>query len=65
MFDYIKQILEETDTTDKKNFKGTTPTLATANIFQNDDPDTEEEAEEFHSQVAQLLFLCKQAQPDI
>ena len=68
MFDYIKQILNEVDSSNK-DFSGTALTPATANIFRNDDIDAElletKEADAFHSQVARLLFLVKRAQPDI
>ena len=67
MFDYIQQILNELDPT-HHNFRGTALTPTTTNIFCNDNIDTEalskEEAKEFHSHVAKLLFILKRARPD-
>jgi hypothetical protein len=49
--------------------KGTAPSPAANHLFQVNENDPillgEDEAEYFHHTVAQLLFLCKRARPDI
>ena len=51
------------------DMKGTSPTPAANYLFNVNDSDpvllNETEAEFFHHTVAQLLFLCKRARPDI
>ena len=68
MFDYIKQILNKVDWSNN-DFSRTALTPATANISRNYGIDTKllepKEADTFHSQVARLLFLVKQARQDI
>lgn len=66
MEDYIKEILEGLP----PKMDGIAVTPATTNLFiVNDDVNVEklceEDAIKFHRETAKLLFLCKQARPDI
>jgi hypothetical protein len=65
MEDYINSILDEAP----EDMKGTAPSPAANHLFQVNEVDPiflgEHEAEYFHHTVAQLLFLCKRARPDI
>jgi hypothetical protein len=65
MEDYIQSVLDGLP----NDMDGDSPTTAPNHHFEvnNDDPtplDTET-ADMFHHNVAQLLFLCKPARPDI
>jgi len=52
-----------------KDMQGKSPTPASPHLFQNDDEAAvflpEDQADLFHHYVAQLLFLCKRARPDL
>jgi hypothetical protein len=65
MIDCIKKILDEMPA----DMKGTSPTPAANHIFtvNTESPKllSPDQAEFFHHVVAQLLFLCKHARPDI
>ena len=65
MLDYVKSIICNCP----DDFaEGTAVTPALNNLFTNDDTAPKlstEQAEEFHTNVAKLLFLCKRARPDI
>eukprot|EP00957_Ditylum_brightwellii_P091533 6969889-Ditylum_brightwellii.AAC.1 len=64
MFDYISKLL----TDPPEEFDGEAATPAANHLFEvNNEAEKlkEEDAELFHHLVAQLVFLCKQARPDL
>ena len=66
MIKYLQKIIEEFP----EVIKSTSPSPAGDHLFEvREDADCkvlpEEQARQFHCTVAQLLFLCKQARPDI
>lgn len=65
MFDYIEQILQDTE---NLMMSGSTKTPVGAHLFQiNDEAETlaTKEADAFHRKVAQLLYVSKRTRPDI
>jgi len=66
-YDYINEILFSESK--YKDMQGESPTPASPHLFQNDDEAAvllpEDQADLFHHYVAQLLFLCKRARPDL
>jgi hypothetical protein len=65
MYDYISKILDDAPA----NMNSTAPTPAAKYLFEVNSTNptflNAADAELFHHMVAQLLFLCKQARPDI
>lgn len=64
MIDYIKNVLDETP----PEFEGESATPAASHLFEVNESSTpleQKQSESFHHMVAQLLFLCKRARPDI
>ena len=64
MLDYVKKILSELPA----DMNGESATLAATYLFDVNPKSArlpEREAEFYHRMVAKLLFLCKQAIPDI
>lgn len=64
MFDYIERMLTECPTP----FEGNANTPAAKHLFETDDRAKKlngEDASVFHHIVAQMVFLCKRARPDI
>jgi len=66
-YDYIDEILFSVS--NYKDMQGESPTPASLHLFQNDDEAAvllpEDQADLFHHYVAQLLFLCQRARPDL
>jgi len=65
MFDYIEQILGEVDS---KLMSGSFETPAASQLLNVDDDEVnlnKKEADAFHRNVTSLLFLLKQARPDL
>ena len=66
MYDYVELVLGEANPLHVKGTNGTTP--AGSNIFKTDDEAeklSEEETDQFHRNVAKLLFLSKRERPDL
>lgn len=68
MQDYIKKIFDEIPESILKACNGTSTTPAANNFFevQQDSPKMDpQQKDDFHSNVAKLLFLCKRGRTDI